>query len=153
MTVPSPETVADRLAISDLLIRYTVAIDTKDWALLDTVFLADATLDYTTSGGPRGPYETRVREWLQKALAPFTMTQHLLSNTSATIDGDHATSRTMFYNPMGYPRHDGTLGLFFVGGYYNDRLVRMPDGWRIEERVEEQSWLRGELPEGLEIPE
>ena len=29
MTVPSPETVADRLAISDLLIRYTVAIDNR----------------------------------------------------------------------------------------------------------------------------
>ena len=32
------------------------------------------------------------------------------------------------------------LGLFFMGGYYVDRLVRTPAGWRIAERTEELSW-------------
>jgi len=46
--------VSDRIEIDDLLIRYTKAIDDKDWALLDTVFVPDADIDYTTSGGIAG---------------------------------------------------------------------------------------------------
>ncbi|MDQ3145604.1 MAG: nuclear transport factor 2 family protein, partial [Actinomycetota bacterium] len=33
---------ADRLEIDDLLTRYAVAIDTKDWGLLATCFTPDA---------------------------------------------------------------------------------------------------------------
>ena len=62
--------ISDRIRIQDLLTRYTVAIDTKNWELLDTCFTPDAHVDYTTSGGTKGPYP-EVRSWLQKALAPF----------------------------------------------------------------------------------
>ena len=43
----SLQEISDRIQINDLLVRYTVAIDTQDWKLLDTVFLPDATVDYT----------------------------------------------------------------------------------------------------------
>jgi hypothetical protein len=39
----------DRLEIDDLLTRYTVALDTREWDLLATVFTPDATIDYTSS--------------------------------------------------------------------------------------------------------
>jgi hypothetical protein len=35
----SIQEISDRIHINDLLVRYTVAIDTQDWKLLDTVFL------------------------------------------------------------------------------------------------------------------
>ncbi len=152
MPDPTIEQVADRIAIDDLLTRYTIAIDTKNYDGLDDVFTPDATIDYTTSGGPRGPYP-EIKIWLGKALAQFAMTQHLLGNKSVQLDGDTATSRTYFYNPMGFPKPDGSLHLFYVGGYYVDRLVRTTDGWRIAERVEEQAWMDGTLPAGLTIPE
>ena len=50
----SIQEISDRIRINDLLVRYTLAIDTKDYDLLDTVFQPDATVDYTTSGGIRG---------------------------------------------------------------------------------------------------
>lgn len=147
----SLEEISDRIQINDLLIRYTVAIDTKDWALLDTCFTQDAVCDYRASGGTAGPY-TEVREWLARALAPFAMTQHLIGNTTVTIEGDSARCRTMVYNPMGLPNGKGGLNIFTVGAYYNDRLVCTGEGWRIAERREDLAFINGSLPENFEIP-
>ena len=64
----SVQEISDRIEIQDLLVRYTVAIDTKDWKLLDQCFLPDAQVDYTATGGIQGSYP-EVRVWLEKALA------------------------------------------------------------------------------------
>ncbi len=150
-TTLSLEEISDRIQINDLLTRYTVAIDTKDWNLLDTCFTPDAQVDYTTSGGIKGAYP-EVRKWLEKALAAFSMTQHFISNSTVEIDGDKATARTYVINPMGFPKEDGSLHIFTVGAYYNDKLVCTDEGWRIAERFEEQAFLDGTLPEALQIP-
>ena len=143
--------ISDRLEIQDLLTRYTVAIDKKDWKLLDSCFLPDAHLDYTSAGGIQGSYP-EVRAWLEKALAPFAMTVHYISNTTLELRGDEARTRSYVLNPMGFPKPDGSLHIFTVGAYYVDRLTRTGDGWRIAERVEETAFLEGTLPEALQIP-
>lgn len=147
----SVQEISDRIEIQDLLVRYTVAIDTKDWKLLDRCFLPDAKVDYTATGGIKGSYP-EVRVWLEKALGAFPMTVHYISNSTVTLEGDTARARTYVLNPMGFPKPDGNLHIFTVGGFYVDRLVRSADGWRIAERVEEQAFLEGSLPEALRIP-
>ena len=136
----STREISDRIAIQDLLTRYTVAIDDKDWELLDTCFLPDAYVDYTSSGGIKGEYP-EVRAWLAKALAAFPMTQHLVSNSVVELAGDTATARTMVFNPMGTAKDKGGHNLFFVGGWYKDELVRTDDGWRIAVRYERKAFL------------
>jgi hypothetical protein len=143
--------ISDRFEIQDLLTRYTVAIDQKDWKLLDTCFLPDAHLDYTSAGGIKGSYR-EVRVWLEKALAPFSMTLHYIGNTTLELRGDEARARTYVLNPMGFPKPDGGLHIFTVGAYYVDRLARTASGWRIAERVEQTAFLDGTLPEALQIP-
>ena len=64
-----------------------------------------------------------------------------------------ARARTMVFNPMGTDDGKGGLDLFYVGAWYDDKLVRTPEGWRIAERFEEQAFFDGALPKGLEIPE
>lgn len=143
----------DRLAIRDLIERYAWAIDEKDWDALDRVFVPDAWLDYTSNpAGVEGRYP-EIRAWLEKSLAPFPVTQHLVTNIDATVDGDRATARTMMYNPMGAATREGPLHYFFMGGRYDDELVRTPDGWRITKRVETLLWFQGSLPKELVIPE
>jgi hypothetical protein len=148
----STRELSDRLQINDLLIRYTRAIDTKDWALLDTCFTPDAHVDYTSAGGVAGDYP-KVRAWLEKALAPFPMTVHALANSIVEIDGDRATARTYVHNPMGFANPDGSLHIFTVGAFYNDKLVWTDDGWKIRERIEETAFMDGSMPEALQIPE
>jgi 3-phenylpropionate/cinnamic acid dioxygenase small subunit len=142
---------SDRRQIDDLLIRYTVAIDKKDWNLLDTCFTPDATVDYTSSGGVKGPYP-EVRQWLEKALSVFPVTQHFISNTTVEISGDTAKARTYVINPMVFKNPDGTDHIFTVGAYYNDDLAWTDDGWRITNRHEEQAFLDGTYPAALQVP-
>jgi 3-phenylpropionate/cinnamic acid dioxygenase small subunit len=143
----------DKDDIKELLVRYAWAIDDKDWDALDTVFLPDAYLDYSSNpGGVEGPYP-EIREWLAKSLAPFPVTQHLVTNMDVRVDGDRATSRTMVYNPMGAATREGPLHYFFLGGRYDDELVRTADGWRIAKRVETLLWFNGSLPKELVVPE
>lgn len=131
---------SDRLEIDDLLVRYATGVDRKDWDLWETCFTPDAVIDYTAFGGIRGGVQ-EVRAWLEKTMVMFPMSQHMILNREVEIDGETATSRAGFYNPMSLPLDDGDNRLlFFEGGYYCDRLRRTPEGWRIEERVEEFSY-------------
>jgi len=147
----STREISDRIQINDLLVRYTVAIDRKDWKLLDTCFTPDAHVDYTSAGGVAGDYP-KVRAWLEKALAPFPVTVHALANSVVDLDGDAATARTYVHNPMTFNNPDGTVHIFTVGAFYNDKLVRTKEGWRIRERIEETAFIDGSLPAALQIP-
>ena len=146
----SLEQISDRIEIDDLLIRYTVAIDTKDWELLDTVFTPDAKVDYTTSGDIKGDYP-EVRAWLAKVLSSFKMTQHLIGNSVVEIEGDTAKARTMVFNPMGTDDGGGGLRMFYVGAWYVDTLVRTDAGWRIADRFEEQAFFDSSPSKVLEL--
>ncbi len=139
MAPTTPQATADRIEIDDLLVRYATAIDTKDWDLLASCFTPDALIDYTSAGGIRGRFP-EVKQWLAQVLVAFPMTQHLITNRAVIVDGDSATSRSAFFNPMGLPGDGDGLVLFFEGGYYNDKLVRTAGGWRIAERIEESSY-------------
>ena len=67
----------------------------------------------------------------------FDATQHLVSNEMVEIDGDTATVRAMFYNPM----HRGdNAGYFDCGGWYNHELIRTGDGWKSRKLWEDFSW-------------
>ena len=145
----SSQELADRAEIRDVIVRYGWAIDTKDWALLDTCFTEDAEVDYSSNpGGKKGPYR-QVRSWFEKMLSAFPVTQHLMSNIDVQLDGDRATARTMVTNPQGAATSAGPLHFFYVGGRYDDDFVRTPEGWRIAKRVETTLWFEGTLPTEL----
>ena len=131
--------ISDRIEIDDLLTRYATAVDSKDWDLFASCFTRDAFLDYTSAGGIKGPL-SEVTKWLSDVLPAFPTTQHLVTNRAVRLDGDRATVRSCFFNPMGLPDRQHGLRVFFDGGYYNDKLVRTAQGWRIAERVEETAY-------------
>ena len=139
-------TLGDRVEIDDLLVRYATAIDSRDWSLLDTVFAADARLDYRSAGGIRGTFP-EVRTWLSEVLTIFSWTQHLVVNREVAIDpgGEAATCRSIFHNPNGLVV-DGEPWLFTVGGRYHDQLARTAAGWHITSRVEETTWWDHPMP-------
>jgi len=136
----SIQELSDRLEIDDLLTRYATGVDRKDWDLWESCFTPDAVIDYTAFGGIRGGVE-EVREWLEKTMVMFPMSQHMILNKEIELGGDTATSRAGFYNPMALPLDDGENRLlFFEGGYYLDELVRTEAGWKIQQRIEEFSY-------------
>ena len=128
---------ADRLAISDFLTTYAHAVDTKDWELYRSCFTDDADIDYTSAGGIRGTLDEIVT-WMGATMVMFDATQHLVSNEMVEIDGDTATARAMFYNPMHFVGDNA--GYFDCGGWYNHELVRTDDGWKSRKPWEDFSW-------------
>lgn len=147
---PSPEDVADRLAIDDLLDAYASALDTKDWDELRMLFTPDAVVDYTEEGGIRGTVEEAIA-WFQQALAPFTASQHFVTNRRVQIDGDTASVHAYIFSPLGVPSGEGALTLVMAGGFYSDELRRTPDGWRFAARTIHASWFHAGL-QGFSAP-
>ena len=135
--------ISDRLEIEGVLIRYTRAIDSGEWDLLDTVFTPDAEIDYTESGGIADTYPA-VKPWLAEVLpAFFPKRMHSLAQIAVTFDGAEALATAYFHNPM--PMDDGAGGTKVVefGGLYHHTLVRTAGGWRSRKLHEEIVWKRG----------
>ena len=141
----SLQELSDRLEIDDLLTRYATGVDRRDWDLWESCFTPDAFIDYTAFGGTSGSVAD-VRAWLEKVFEMFGASQHLVVNKEITLDGDEGTGRCAFYNPMVLPREGKDPLLWVEGGYYLDRFVRTPDGWRIRERREEFSYSTRTMP-------
>ncbi|MEV5650577.1 nuclear transport factor 2 family protein [Nocardia sp. NPDC052254] len=135
----SLQEISDRLEIEDLMVRYSHAVDTQQWDLLDEVFTADAHIDYSAMGGACGGL-TEIKTFLATVMPNFPAFQHLISNSSITVDGDNATGRTMCNNPMlvGEP---GNQNLMLCGLWYLDTFTRVGGNWRIARRVEEKSYM------------
>ena len=51
---PELRTLVDRQQLVDVSTRYATALDTRDWALLQSCFVPDAVGDYDTIGGLEG---------------------------------------------------------------------------------------------------
>ena len=129
--------ISDELEIASVLNRYARAVDGKDWKLLRSLFTEDAELDYSSVDGPVGGRD-QVCGWLQSSLSLMPMTQHFITNIETDIDGDTATVRAMFYNPMLLP---GATETSACGGYYHHVMVRTETGWRSKALREENLWF------------
>ena len=142
----------DRQAIEQVMYVYAWMVDRRKWELMDSVFAPGATIDYTSTGGHKGEYRPTL-EWLDRALAPWPINLHFISNVSIDLDGDRASSRCLFQAPMGRARADGTQEVITNAGYYLDQWVRTRAGWRIRERICNQTVMIGQLPAGYAIPD
>lgn len=137
----------DHFEISQLLTRYGVAIDTRQFERLAELFTDDARLDYSSSGAPAGTLP-EIIAWMSSFLTKFHMNQHMTLNSHIEIEEDTARGRTYFLNPNSF-LVDGEPRLITVGGFYVDRFVRTADGWRIAERTQETAWVQSE--DSLEV--
>ncbi len=122
--------------------RYCRALDTQDWPLLTTVFLTDATADLATTSLLVGV--DAITNRIRTALESLDDCQHLVGNHEVVIDGDSATHRC--YLQAQHVRVAAVGGPnYLVGGRYEDRMVRTPDGWRIAHRTLTVMWTDGNI--------
>jgi hypothetical protein len=136
----------DRTQITEVLYRYATGVDSKDWELFRTCFTDPVNADFTSTGVPAPrtfPLDTWVRV-VQKTLAPFRVTEHYNSNVTIKVNGDEATA-VVYLKARHLPADDPEGRKFWdVGGYYTDRLVRTPDGWKIATVKFTQTWTEGQ---------
>ena len=134
---------SNRLEITDVLIRYTRAIDSHEWDRLDAVFTPDAQIDYTESGGIAGAFP-EIKPWLAEVLPAFFRTMmHTLGQVEVTLRGDKADVTAYFHNPMTMGDGAGGEKVVEIGGLYHHTMARTPDGWRSRKLHEQVVWKRG----------
>lgn len=141
----------DRAEIRMLMDRYALACDTLDWDALRELFTEDCVIDYSEFGGGRGNLESTVA-WLNAGLSRYAGLHHNMTTHHCEIDG--TTARAITYWLAYQTRVDGAGGetVMHLGGFYRDRLLKTPEGWRIIERVDVGTWLPDPLPARLDPP-
>ncbi len=121
---------ADRMAVTDVMVRYFELVDAKDWDRMHEVFTEDTTTRWTADSIVKG------REGVVGAMRHMIgsdeiVTYHHVASMAPVVDGDTAevTARVRAMHYGVGPR----AGKFYESlGVQPTRLVRTPDGWRIK---------------------
>jgi ketosteroid isomerase-like protein len=132
----------DELKIRALLIRYSTAIDTKDWRLFRACFTEDCLARY---GGLSWHGGDALTADFAEAHAPLDESMHRVLNISVLAHkGDTAMTRS--YCDAVLVRRGAPGGpILNVHGVYSDVLRRGEEGWRIAEREFRAVWYEGSL--------
>ncbi len=143
----------DQLALRDVLSNYAAGLDARDWELWRSIFLDEVVFDLSSWTGlpPRALDTDRVVRAQARQFAELSVTQHFMTNHRITVDGDRA--RTLAHMRAEHwidgQGREGTER-YTMFGYYDHKLVRTDDGWKIAEmqlnvtRTEGNRWVMEE---------
>ena len=90
----------DRFAIADVMSSYALALDTKDYPLLRSLFAVDVEVMMTFESNSPGGGEIKLAgieawiEFVEKALDGTRASQHLLGNPTISFSAEKAIVRT-----------------------------------------------------------
>jgi uncharacterized protein (TIGR02246 family) len=122
----------DRLAISDLFVRYTTALDRGDVETIVDCFTPDGSLDSPAVGRHSG--HAAIRAFAER-FARFhergAQLRHVISDLAVAIDGDHARATCYLLNIL---TRNGKSELL-APGRYECELVKSGGEWRFHRRV------------------
>lgn len=136
----------DVIAIQQLMARFATGIDTCDPTLYRSVFTDEIDLDYSSwRSSSIGTWSADA--WVERAGRLFpglTTTRHALSNLLIDVEGDTARVRAAVRADHVLVGPDGSSEVFTLDGYYDDRVVRGGDGWKICGKRLVVEWTTGD---------
>jgi hypothetical protein len=124
----------DIVNIINVVNIYPIAVDTQQWDLFDLAFTPDIAVDFGGAAvwGDLGSFKSA----FAAIHAPFESTQHVAVFGDAASCLSYVHGRFIRTVPQG-------RNMFESSGWYDDRFVRTPDGWRISKRVCRMQWWDG----------
>jgi ketosteroid isomerase-like protein len=119
--------VADRIALMDVMLKYAKGVDERDMMLYRSVFAEDVRIVGFAREEIRGADAWMA--FVEKALAQYGPTQHMLGPQLAVVNGDTAHCRTDV-QALHYMKDkpDTTLTLWAT---YESDMQRMNGEWKI----------------------
>jgi hypothetical protein len=124
----------DRFAIADVMSSYALALDTKDYPLLRSLFTVDVEVMMTfNSNSPDGGeiQVTGIEAWIEfveEALDGTRASQHLLGNPAISFNGEKAIVRTNLQATEYYK--DANKPKTTLWGVYETHMVKDKQ-WKI----------------------
>lgn len=137
----------DRMAIADVIARYSRGVDRQDRALLESCYHPGAIDDHGMFVGPADEFF----DWTDPShLHLFRTHQHITANHTCELDGDTAHCET-YYIFAGMTKADNAFAL--SGGRYIDRMEKRDGEWRIAARKCLVEWTSPNMtvPEMAEV--
>ena len=114
----------DRAQISDVLVEYARCADAADWSGMGELFTEDGQAVFAAGTFPGRNFGDAAGA----VMALFSGTHHMSTNHAIQIDGDRATTRS-YLQAIHLTDPDDNTQHHDVGGWYDNELVRTPDGW------------------------
>ena len=136
----------DRIALTDLVMRYCRGIDRRDFELVRSLYWDDAVDDHGEMfcGSP-----DEYVAWLPTVLEPLDCTIHAISNSFFVIDGDAAEGEHYSYNF--HRTRAAPCQEIIIHGRYLDRYERRDGVWKFAQRkiVFDHGYVHPVKEEGL----
>ncbi len=124
----------DRMEIINVFNHYATGIDHHDKTIYRSCFIDKIDVDVTG----QGPVKVSADDWVDQAFSivnNYETTQHIITNHTIAINGDEANAVAYLFAKHYHPENTLT-----VGGYYTNRLVRTPEGWKISSLNLKMTW-------------
>ncbi|MGO9059737.1 MAG: nuclear transport factor 2 family protein [Candidatus Binataceae bacterium] len=126
----------DRAAIAEVMQRYGMSIDTRDWAALRSCFADEMEIDLSAtpfgSGRPLIPMSGDAwLESIKRIVSQFAVTQHMISPYHIDVDGDRAVCLAYLQACHFPPECKDEKSVWGLGGYYTNTMLRTSEGWKI----------------------
>jgi 3-phenylpropionate/cinnamic acid dioxygenase small subunit len=134
----------DELAVRNLVARYARAVDERQLGATTDLYTSDCLFEFP-SVSLRVNERHILKERGLRGLEPFDRTQHLTTNVLVDVDGDSATARADLFAMHIHDEKDPATH-FDLGGVYDFRAVRQPEGWRISRIKLTTIWTGGQGP-------
>lgn len=134
----------DRLAVRELVERWSDGTNNRDWAALEELFTDDAVwdvgepLNFTAQGG------RQIVALLREKMRPSKYVVQMPHAIIVQVKGHEATARSTIHEVC---RFADDTGLEMMGTYF-DELVKEPRGWRFRRRNYRCTWLDPRPPAG-----
>jgi hypothetical protein len=127
----TPEWVA-RLAIQDLIVRFSDAVTRRDWNQFEAVWAPQGIWEVAEPTAMREEGAGQIRRTVEEALSGFEFWVQMAHGSVVTVTADGRASATSTIQEMGRSRDGATSLVLF--GVYHDELILDADGWRFTHR-------------------
>ena len=139
------EFIVDRLTIFDLINRFCMYADWKEWDALRELLANSIWIDYSSFDGSQPErVDTRIliSSW-RELVGGFEAVQHLVTNHCIDVHSrTRATCRAHLHVHHTLPTRSGGSS-WVLGGTYTFGLERLGKGWKISRIVLQTLWSEG----------
>lgn len=125
--------------IRNTISNYCIALDTKEFAILHSVFTKDVVCDYTAVS-PTNPSIIGIEKFLERIqiILKGRITQHALSTQRLEFvenkDEGVICNAMTYFTANTFTTEEGALNHVSVFGFYVDKLMEVDGEWLIFER-------------------
>jgi hypothetical protein len=132
-----------RADIGDLLAQYASGLDLVDREMFESCHTDPVDIDFGSFDSTCVKMMTAAEwaDWCWDHIQGLDSTQHIMANYRVTFGGEAEATVIAYLQAVHYIRD---VGAYTAGGYYTNRVVRTPGGWRFARVRFTLTWESGD---------